>query len=181
MLPLEIADPAYFFSSILYRQDLISIDTIQDSFIQTGMKNSEIYHHDFFPMKRYYSKEMGDETLLKRFFLVDTTKQSRDLFKDKKLWAYETEKKFLIGDKRSVNIDIGMITAENLQLATTKKFSHRIYLGEGIYSDLTFIFTKGDFQSLPWTYPDYSHPEIKQFFKTMRNRLLDDLRGNSVS
>ena len=178
MLPLEIADPAYYFSSILYRSDQLTEDQIKNLFIEEGVTSFKLFQHDFFPMKRYYSKEMGDEKLLKRFFLVDLNKQSRDVFKNKKIWAYEREKEFLQEGKRLVNIDIGMITVENLQLATTKKFSHRIYLGGGIYSDLTFIFREGHFQCLPWTYPDYAHEEIRGFFREMRNVLLDDLRGS---
>ncbi len=61
-------------------------------------------------------------------------------------------------------------------LATGKNYLHRIYLGRGVYADLTLIYEKGGFQPLPWTYPDYASPEVRAVLALMRERLLDQLR-----
>jgi hypothetical protein len=55
-------------------------------------------------------------------------------------------------------------------LATGKDFSHRIYIGCGIYADLTLIYSKDGFQTLPWTYPDYAHPLFCEYLETVRNK-----------
>ena len=62
------------------------------------------------------------------------------------------EGRFTEGGKRRLNIDPGYIAQAHLILATGKGFSHRPYLRDGIYADLTLIFQDGTFRSLPWTY-----------------------------
>ncbi len=65
--------------------------------------------------------------------------------------------------KRQVNLDPGILSEERLILATGKNYTHRIYLRNGIYGDLTLIYGKGSYRTLPWTYPDYSDPRLIHF------------------
>ena len=53
-------------------------------------------------------------------------------------------------------LDPGLLLPTRFVLASGKDFTHRIYLAKGIYADLTLIYTRGVFQRLPWTYPDYA-------------------------
>jgi hypothetical protein len=80
-----------------------------------------------------------------------------------------------------VNIDPGYLLPERLVLATGKNFTHRIYIGQGIYADLTLIFQKGAFRTLPWTYPDYADRCLIDFLTLVRNKYMLDLKqaGNS--
>jgi hypothetical protein len=57
---------------------------------------------------------------------------------------------------------------ERFVLASGKNFSHRIYIGLGIYADLTLIYQKGSFQKLPWTYPDYADQAMLNFLDQVR-------------
>src|SRR5437762_1986210 len=50
-------------------------------------------------------------------------------------------------------------------------FDHRIYLGRGIYAENTLYFTRGAWQSRPWTYPDYLRADYHQFFGRCREFL----------
>lgn len=77
---------------------------------------------------------------------------------------------------RVVNIDPGYLLPERFVLATGKNFTHRIYIGEGIYADLTLIYQKGKFQSLPWTYPDYADARIQSFLIQARKKYLADIQ-----
>ena len=63
---------------------------------------------------------------------------------------------------------------ERFVLASGKNFSHRIYIGGGIYADLTLIYQKGSFQKLPWTYPDYSDDGMLKFLEQVRNKYILD-------
>jgi hypothetical protein len=72
---------------------------------------------------------------------------------------------------RPVNIDPGYIDLTKLVLATTKDRGHRVYLGHGIYAEVTLQFVGGAWQPLPWTYPDYRRPEYHAFFAQVRERL----------
>ncbi len=87
------------------------------------------------------------------------------------------EVRFAQGGLRRVNIDPGYLVRERFVLASGKNFTHRIYLDSGIYADLTLVYRKGDFQPLPWTYPDYTRPEMLAFLHRVRRKYIADLRG----
>ncbi len=126
----------------------------------------------------YYAGEMGS-TLLRCFVSFETLVNPGDLSGFKHASNnLEAEFKNAAGG-RAVNIDPGLITLENLILATTKNFTHRIYLGRGIYGDLTLIFQKGRYHALPWTYPDYSDPEALIFFHAIRDAYREQLKGQN--
>jgi hypothetical protein len=41
---------------------------------------------------------------------------------------------------------------------------------------LTLLYQQGDFQSLPWTYPDYSAENMLVFLRKVRDKFKIDLR-----
>jgi hypothetical protein len=54
-------------------------------------------------------------------------------------------------------------------LASCKDYSHRLYLGDGVYGELTLIFEHGAWRAMPWTYPDYRTEAYQAFFSRVRN------------
>ncbi len=128
-----------------------------------------------FTHSEYYQAEMGTG-LVKRFLLF-----SRLLPQDElplaKLFSNGVEERFRgPNGNRRVNIDPGLLTLHNLVLATAKGYSHRIYLGHGIYGEVTLIYRDGGFEPLPWTYPDYRMPEVMGFLGEGREWLKRMLR-----
>ncbi len=124
----------------------------------------------------YYNREMGD--FLLRTFISFKELVQRDLLVDIKLLANGVEKKFTDAyGKRMVNIDPGLLSPENLILATGKNFTHRIYLHRGIFAEVTLIYQNKQFTTLPWTYPDYSSAEVTAILTGIRNQLLVDLQN----
>ncbi len=77
---------------------------------------------------------------------------------------------------RPVNLDPGLIEASKLVLATTKNYSHRIYIGNKMYAEVTLIYEKGGWRHFEWTYPDYRQQCYQEFFTKVRNRLLEQLK-----
>jgi len=70
---------------------------------------------------------------------------------------------------RRVNLDPGFITLERLVLASGKNFTHRVYLGGGIWADLTLIYNKSQgWVDLPWTFPDYAEGDMKRRLTVLR-------------
>ncbi|MBA4357161.1 MAG: DUF4416 domain-containing protein [Desulfovibrio sp.] len=70
---------------------------------------------------------------------------------------------------RRVNLDPGLITLERLVLASGKNFTHRVYLGRGIWADLTLIYNKKTgWVVLPWTFPDYATEDMKRRLTELR-------------
>lgn len=78
---------------------------------------------------------------------------------------------------RPVNLDPGIIEASKLILATTKNYSHRIYIGKKMYAEVTLIFDKGQWLPLKHTYPDYRQKCYFDFFLKVRARLLEQLKS----
>lgn len=118
----------------------------------------------------YYAEEMG-KGLLRCWVLFKGIKPLEDLHKVK-LLSNEIENRFSVSGKRTINIDPGYITLSNVVLFTTKNYSHRIYISDGIYAEVTLVFSKKEgFKELPWTYPDYKTQAAKDFFKKAREKL----------
>jgi hypothetical protein len=129
-----------------------------------------------FDFTDYYEKEMGGP--LKRRLISFQRLIGQEVLPEVKLATNEIEKRLSAGGRRRVNIDPGYLTLERFVLATGKNFTHRIYLGRGIYADLTLLFTGGRFVSLEWTYPDYASDPIRTFLTETRERYRLDLRAH---
>ncbi len=123
-----------------------------------------------FDWTSYYEAEFGKD--LKRIFLTFSELVPQDALMGIKCNTCRLEQELGSGGKRSVNIDPGILTAERLVLASGKDFPHRIYLGRGVYGDLTLVYQNGSFCPLPWTYPDYASQEIIDFWNRVRRSYL---------
>ncbi|MES2529319.1 MAG: DUF4416 family protein [Bdellovibrionota bacterium] len=169
MLKTLPTPPGLLFGSFLYSKDHHTDSSLQSLWIE-DFGASEILVPEFNPLIQYYTKEMPGE--LARFLIITQQTFSRSELLSAKLKSMEWENQSAISDKRTVNIDIGFLSLENFLLATTKNYSHRIFIGHDIFADLTFEFKKGAFSPLPWTYPDYQDPQKIHFLTKARNRLL---------
>jgi len=78
--------------------------------------------------------------------------------------------------KRPVNLDSGYIEQAKVILASTKNFYHRIYLGGGVFGEVTMHFRNNTYQFFPWTYPDYQSKDYQEFFLRMRHIFRSQLR-----
>jgi hypothetical protein len=121
----------------------------------------------------YYKKEMGSG-LFRRIIAFKDLIDQENLAKIKNITNL-IEKKYEYDGKRKVNIDPGYMLPSRFILATGKDYSHRIYIGENIYADLTLIFKNGDFHTLEWTYPDYAARDMRDFLLKVRRKYLLDL------
>jgi hypothetical protein len=72
-------------------------------------------------------------------------------------------------EARPLNLDPGLLTLGKFMLATTKDQAHRLYLGRGIFAEVTLRYHAGEFQPWPWTYADYRLPEVRGFLQEARN------------
>jgi hypothetical protein len=162
-----IPKPVRFFTSVISRDEK-EIDRVKERLTDflgdiEGMTVPGPFLHT-----SYYGREMG-EGLLRCFFLFKPLLE-RERLGSIKLKTNEIEARLSVEGRRTVNIDPGYISLEQVVLATTKGFTHRLYLGDGIFGDLTLMFSDGTFRPLPWTYPDYGSSELISLFNAWRDR-----------
>ncbi len=122
----------------------------------------------------YYESEMGSN--LHRRMMTFKQLIHQEELKAIKLATNRIEQAYIDNGRRRVNIDPGYLLHERFVLASGKNFSHRIYIGDGIYADLTLIYQRGGFVALPWTYPDYADKPMLELLTRIRNKYHIDLK-----
>jgi hypothetical protein len=122
----------------------------------------------------YYCVEMG-ENLVRRFVTMENLIRPEEL-PDIKLATNEIEDKSAPNTQRRINIDPGYISKAHLILATGKSYTHRPYLRDGIYADLTLVYQGKKFCPLPWTYPDYADEKQLLMLSRIREKYLLQLK-----
>jgi hypothetical protein len=132
-----------------------------------------------FDQTSYYADEIGPR-ILRQFVcfakLIDPGELA-DIKHRTNAIERELGKSLVLPVPRPVNLDPGIIEPSKLVLATTKNYSHRIYIGKQMYAEVTLVFDKGVWRPLPYTYPDYRSPRYFDFFARVRGRLLEQLRA----
>jgi hypothetical protein len=134
-----------------------------------------------FDFTNYYEPEMGDlidriifsfERLIEADQLPEIKRQTNQLEKETApLYSNVT---------RPINLDPGYVEQAKVVLASTKNFYHRIYLGGGIFGEVTMHFKNNTYQFFPWTYPDYQSKDYQEFFLKMRHIYRAQLRNTCI-
>lgn len=125
-----------------------------------------------FTATSYYAAEMGEQ--LNRRFMVFSALQPMERLPIIKQQCVSLERDFTEQGRRKLNIDPGFLSAGSFVLASTKPAAHRLWLGRGVYGELTLLFNNGRYNPLPWTYPDYA--AYGELMLAWRNRYLWLLR-----
>jgi len=123
-----------------------------------------------FTQTDYYTATMGPD-LQKTFFVFTRPFDPADLANIKlktNRWEEQYAALADVPEERPLNLDPGYLTPAKLVLASTKDHSHRIYVGRGIYAEVTLYYKNRCWQSREWTYADYRRPDYQQFFSQCR-------------
>jgi len=165
---------------------MMSLISAEDGFMMNAVGDlKSIYGEvDFltdllpFDFTRYYDEEMGSP--LFRRFIAFKELVPQEALADIKVQTNGIEQRYFRDGCRRVNIDPGILSTDNLVLATTKGCSHRPYLRDGIYADLTLIFRNRSFRALEWTYPDYRQGEVIELMNGLRRSYLAQVKGRGA-
>lgn len=136
-----------------------------------------------FTQTSYYEADMGPNLL--RMFVA-----FRDLALPDRLIEIKHETNALeeqvaadcaaLGVARPVNLDPGYVQLGKLVLASTKDASHRVYLGAGIYGEVTLTYAHDKWHTARWTYLDYQQEIYHEFFTRVRERLRETRATNGT-
>lgn len=151
-----------------------AVDMIKDKFGKCDLESQA------WPFRHteYYAKETGSE-IVKKFITVEKLIKP-DKLAEIKLKTNKMEAKLSrlpgVIFSRPVNLDPGYIEPSKLVLASTKNFSHRIYIGKNIWAEVTLVYNKGRWMSFEYTFPDHKEERYHGFFSQVRDKLNEQLR-----
>lgn len=178
MWELKTPDPVKLIVGILAADDKCldaAINAIRGEFGQIDLF-SDVWA---FVQTDYYKNQTG-EHILRQFITIERCIDPGELAAIKhKTNELERSLADELGPEppRPVNLDPGFIEPSKLILASTKNFSHRIYIGEKMYAEVTLLFDKGRWCALPYTFPDFRQQRYWDFLGKVRTRLLEQLRS----
>jgi hypothetical protein len=165
---------ALLFVSTLYRDvDVFepSEEILENNFGDT-LYISHPLHWDY---SSYYKDEIGEPLFRQIIFFKNIVDPG--LLADIKLKTNEIESAFSSEGKRLINLDPGYLTLAKVVLASTKNYAHRLYLGKGIYGEITLIYKDETYSPHIFTYRDYqdkSHIDIFMNAREMLKKMLDE-------
>ena len=158
--------PVKFFIAVLFEDHSVLnqvLPQLENEFGPIEWTSEEI---DF--VQTDYYRDIGEK--LKRVFLVFHDLMDPGYLADRKIFTNTIETSTGNDQKpRKINLDPGYFDGGKIVLATTKNFSHRIYIGKGIYAEATIRWEKGDFRPFEYTYPDYASQEYRPALIHIRN------------
>lgn len=131
-----------------------------------------------FSQTRYYDASMGPG-LRKSFFAFARLADPGELAAWKlrtNAWEEEYAALGRHPEPRPLNLDPGYLTLGKLVLASTKDYAHRIYLGQGIFAEITLFYRHQRWQHHEWTFADYRREDYQEFFTRCRDDLHTQLR-----
>ncbi len=131
-----------------------------------------------FDYTAYYCREM--DSPLYRYVVAFEKLVPRDHLAPAKTYSNAIEDRLSSAGLRKVNLDPGILSMENISLATTKPYSHRIYLSDGIWAEVTLMYQGNAYHPLEWTYPDYASEEMVTIFKKLRATYKEKIQCQEV-
>lgn len=135
---------------------------------------SQPYNWDY---SKYYDKELGSPVL--RQFIFFERFIHPGLLPDIKIKTNDIEDSLSIEGKRQINLDPGYMTLSKIVLASTKNYAHRLYLGKGIYGEVTLVFKDKTYMPHIFTYRDYQDKICLDIFMKVRE-IIKDKMGKSI-
>jgi len=168
MAKVRQPDITILFAGILYSSEekcAQAVDMLEAEFGEI-VAQSPVYNWEH---TDYYKDELGDN-IKRRFFIFRKPIDPSEL-SNIKIRTNAMEQELCIDDKRTVNIDPGYMTPAKIVLASTKDYSHRIYLKDGIYAEVTLMYTQERLTPHTYTYRDFKNQNIITFFTASRRLL----------
>ena len=161
-------ESALLFVSTLYRDADVfeqSEEILENSFGDT-LYISPTLPWDY---SSYYRNEIGEQLCRQIIFFKNIVDSG--LLVDIKLKTNEIESALSLDGRRQINLDPGYLTLAKVVLASTKNYAHRLYLGKGIYGEITLIYKDETYSPHIFTYRDYQDKSHIDIFMNAREML----------
>jgi len=121
-----------------------------------------------FNLTDYYEPEMG-KNLLRRLISFQELFPPERLGEAKHVANNIEDRCISAGENgRPVNLDIGYLDLNKIVLASFKGAGQKIYLGGGVWADMTARYRGGRYQPFEWTFPDFRDGRYDAELKAIR-------------
>lgn len=162
--------PVLLLTAIFSRRQSV-LDWAREQLIQLYGPVAMASQPYLFNQTSYYEQSMGRD-IHKQLLAFEEMVQP-DRLAEIKNQTNQLEQKLLgsseFSEPRPLNIDPGILSLGKFQLATTKDQSHRVYIGSGIFCEVTLRFGAGNWEPWPWTYADYRQESVLAFLSQVRD------------
>ena len=152
-----------------------AVKSISDKFGQIDLA-SDVWP---FTQTEYYKDEIGPNAL-RQFVSIDELIDPGSLAQikhDTNSLEQQLADSLKLPYPRPINLDPGFMEPSKLVLASTKNFSHRIYIGNKIFAEVTLMYEKGFWRHFDYTFPDFRGPRYHDFLTKVRTRLMEQLKS----
>lgn len=173
MLALNEASPVKVFVGALWGDGEAWTRALEAMVAQWGVVDARAAPVPF-TFTDYYLAEMGGG--LMRELVSFAALVCPGSLPELKLAANRIEAELCRDGRRTVNLDVGYLDYHKVVLASTKAGSHRVYLRDGIWAEMTLMYSKGDFHALPWTFIDFKSGVYNVFLREVRQRYKAEVR-----
>ncbi|MBN2385008.1 DUF4416 family protein [bacterium] len=119
-----------------------------------------------FSVTDYYDQELGSP--INRYFMSFKQLIDPAALVSIKHQTAQIEDTFREKGRRTVNIDPGYLDFFNVVLASFKVGGFKIYVGDGVYADMTLHYSKGRFVPFDWGFPDFKLGLYNRIFLDIR-------------
>ncbi len=171
----RLAAPVKLIAGILYRDEGFfgeALRALEEIFSPADYRGGAVP----FEGTSYYEEEMGSS--LSRVVLSFARLVEPDDLVEGKWHARAVESSLASSGKRRVNIDMGYLDLHKVVLASFKERGNKVYLGRGVWADMTLFFRRGGVEALPWSFPDFKAGlydrdlvEMRKIYKEQLQRL----------
>jgi hypothetical protein len=165
---IQPPEPAFLFIGTLYSRSEIfdEVKTLLENDFGEILFISPSMPWDY---SSYYRNELGWPIFRRFIFFKDILDPCA--IADIKLHTNSIEEMLSVNGRRSINLDPGYLSLAKVVLASTKNYAHRIYLGKGIYGEVTLMYQNNTYNPYLFTYRDYQGKEYIDLFLRIREYL----------
>ena len=168
--------PVKYFVGILFSQEE-TLDTalrcMAEKLGPLGLRSADFP----FEVTDYYNAEMGSP--IQRTFVELTALRDPGELPTLKQLTNEVEAVLAVDGRRKVNLDVGYLDLHKMILASAKYNGQKVYLGEGIYADVTLIYEHKAWHAVENTFPDFKSGDYTAFFDAIRQRYKAQLKSSA--
>lgn len=127
---------------------------------------------DFQKFTNFYNREMGDNIRIEGRMISFENLGSQAFLPESKIITNNLEKNYVFDGNRKVNIDVGFVHHTQFVLASTKHWGNRMYIGRGIYAEITLMYILGKWKDTEYSYDNFKSEEYKEEMEIIRQKYM---------